>query len=292
MIFFSVFFQILEVNGLTAVREGSLFRILPMKNSQRMAIDPIAALGQEGIPDEERIIIQIIPLKFISAQEMTKLITPFMTSGGTVVSDTVSNTMLVVDKWLNILKILKLVSSFDINIFEKVDYRFYRLKYLDAEETTKVLDNFALTYSKRSTVEVKFIPIIRLNTLLVVGSSPSVFQKVEEILSQIDVVVEESEPRIYVYFVKNGNAAQLSELLDQVFPMTNSDKNKSKTKKSTSVSNPGNPFSKSRVAEKEAAGKTEAKKSAKKPETSSKGGLPEGAGTLRGENQHYSGRST
>ena len=101
---FPVFFQILEANGLTAVKEGSLYKILQMKDAQRMAIDPITALGQKDVPDEERIIIQIIPLKFISAQEMTKLITPFMTSGGTVVSDTTSNTLLVVDKWMNILK--------------------------------------------------------------------------------------------------------------------------------------------------------------------------------------------
>ena len=215
---FPVFFQILDVNGLTAVKEGRLYKILPMKDSPRMVINPITALGQKNIPDEERIIIQIIPLKFIAAQEMAKLITPFMTAGGTVVSDTGSNTLLVVDKWMNILKILKLVSSFDINIFERVDYRFYRLKNLDVEETTKMFDDFALTYSKLSNMQVKFIPITRLNTLLVVSSSPAVFEKVDEILNQIDVVAQETEPRIYVYFVKNGNAAQLTELMNQIFP--------------------------------------------------------------------------
>ncbi|HIJ39560.1 MAG TPA: type II secretion system secretin GspD [Deltaproteobacteria bacterium] len=287
---FPVFFQILEANGLTAVREGSFYKILPMKDSPRMAIDPITTLGQKDIPDEERVIIQIIPLKFIAAQEMTKLITPFMTSGGTVVSDTASNTMLVVDKWMNILKILKLVSSFDINIFEKVDYRFYRLKNLDVEETTKMLDDFALTYSKLSNVQVKFIPITRLNTLLVVSSSPAVFKKVDEILNEIDVVVEATEPRIYVYFVKNGNAAQLKEIMNQVFPESKSEKKESKsekkeskTDKSSSVSNPGNPFSRARVEEKKAeneAQTVDAKESAK-PESSGKEALSEGAGTLR-----------
>ena len=280
---FPVFYQILEVNGLTAIREGSLYKIMPMKDSPQMAINPVSELGQKDIPDEERVIIQIIPLKFIAAQEMTKLITPFMTSGGTVVSDTASNTMLVVDKWMNILKILKLVSSFDINIFEKVDYRFYRLKNLDVEETTKMLDDFALSYSKLSNVQVKFIPITRLNTLLVVSSSPAVFKKVDEILNEIDVVVEATEPRIYVYFVKNGNAAQLKEIMNQVFPESKSDKKESKTDKSSAVSNPGNPFSKSRIEEKKAekeAQTVDAKESAK-PESSGKVALSEGAGTLR-----------
>ena len=286
---FPVFYQILEVNGLTAIREGSLYKIMPMKDSPQMAINPVSALGQKDISDEERIIIQIIPLKFISAAEMTKLITPFMTSGGTVVSDTASNTILVVDKWMNILKILTLVSTFDINIFEKVDYRFYRLKYLDAEETTTMFAGFALTDSKTSSVQVQFIPITRLNTLLVVSTSEAIFKKVDEILKQIDVVVEETEPRIYVYFVKNGNADQLAGLMNQVFPgasSESSDKKTSKTDKSSSVSAPGNPFSRARMEEKKeqkAAEKADVKESAK-PESSSKGGdLSEGAGTLRGK---------
>ncbi len=296
---FPVFFQILEVNGLTAVKEGNLYKILPMKDSPRMVINPITALGQKNIPDEERIIIQIIPLKFIAAQEMTKLITPFMTSGGTVVSDTGSNTLLVVDKWMNILKILKLVSSFDINIFERVDYRFYRLKNLDVEETTKMFDDFALTYSKLSNMQVKFIPITRLNTMLVVSSSPAVFEKVDEILNQIDVVAQETEPRIYVYFVKNGNAAQLTELMNQVFPGSSTDKEtsiiKNEVKKDNSVSNPGNPYSKARIQEKKAekaAEKAEAKESAKPEASSTQAALAEGAGTLREQDQHHGGRST
>ena len=291
---FPVFFQILEVNGLTAVKEGNLYKILPMKDSPRMVINPITALGQKNIPDEERIIIQIIPLKFIAAQEMTKLITPFMTSGGTVVSDTGSNTLLVVDKWMNILKILKLVSSFDINIFERVDYRFYRLKNLDVEETAKMFDDFALTYSKLSNMQVKFIPITRLNTMLVVSSSPAVFEKIDEILNQIDVVAQETEPRIYVYFVKNGNAAQLTELMNQVFPGASTDKEASKTGKSSSLSTPGNPYSKARMEQKKeekAAEKAEAKESAKPVSLFYPSSVGRRGRHFTRRDQHHSGRS-
>jgi general secretion pathway protein D len=58
----------------------------------------------KDIPPEERIIIQIIPLKFISAQEVAKVITPFISADGTIISEGVSNTLLVVDKGINIFK--------------------------------------------------------------------------------------------------------------------------------------------------------------------------------------------
>jgi general secretion pathway protein D len=85
----------------------------------------------------ERMVIQIIPLQFISSQEMTRLLTPFVTAGGTIVSHIDSNTLLVVDKASNIEKILRLTDVFDIDLFKNIGHRFFRLQYVDAEEAGK-----------------------------------------------------------------------------------------------------------------------------------------------------------
>ncbi|MCJ7686907.1 MAG: hypothetical protein MUO68_21725, partial [Desulfobacteraceae bacterium] len=60
---FPVFFQILEANGLTAIKEGSLYKIVPLKDASRMPINSRFGLEGEKVPPSERIIIQIIPLK-------------------------------------------------------------------------------------------------------------------------------------------------------------------------------------------------------------------------------------
>lgn len=287
---FPVFLQILEVNGLTAIKEGSLYRIVQLKESTRLPIELRFARGGADASPMDKIIIQIIPLKFISTEEMTKLITPFISAGGTVVSDMASNTLLVVDKGLNILKILRLVETFDINMLERVYYRFYPLKYLDAEDVTQTLSDFIASYEKVTNLMVKFIAISRLNTLFVVSTNPLVFEKVDEILGQIDVIDEEVAPKIYVYFVKNGAAKDLAALLDKVFQKKSSSTDKSKDKKSKpggSASIPGNPLSKANVkakkAEKAAAeAKAKAKEPAKKISASEKG-EGSGSGTLMGE---------
>jgi general secretion pathway protein D len=90
---FPVFFQILEVNGLTAVKEGSLHKIVQLKDAPRMLITSTFGRKGEDVPPGERIIIQIIPLKFMSAQEMTKLLTPFISASGTILSHGDSNTL-------------------------------------------------------------------------------------------------------------------------------------------------------------------------------------------------------
>ncbi len=171
---FPVFYQTLEVNGLTAVKEGNVYRILKLKDALRM---PIASrLGREtkDIPPDERIIIQIIPLKFISAQEVTKVITPFISADGTIISEGGSNTLLVVDKGINIFKVLKLVEVFDVSVFEKMSYRFYTLENINAEDAVKLLKEVISLSAVGIKDDVKFIPINRLNTLLIVSSSPDV----------------------------------------------------------------------------------------------------------------------
>jgi general secretion pathway protein D len=214
---FPIFYQTLEVNGLTAVREGNVYRILKLKDASRMPIASRPAGSNRGIPPEERIVLQIIPLKFISAQEVSKVITPFVSPDGTIIAEGISNTLLVVDKGINIFKILKLVEAFDVSVFEKANYRFYTLQNADAEAVSKTLAEVAPLSPGGGKDEVKFIPIEWLNALLIVSSSADVFSRVDALISQLDIPSEGAQPQIYVYSVKNGMAVDLGETLRSIF---------------------------------------------------------------------------
>lgn len=276
---FPVFLQILDINGLTAVKEGSLYRIGGIKDAPRMPLG--MRFGREGakVPDSERIIIQIIPLKFISVQEMSKLLTPFISAGGTIIAESVSNSLLVIDNMENVTKALKLVDAFDVNLFEKVMHRFYMLKNTDVEETVKVLGEIFPLYATAGKTEVKFIAITRLNTMLAVSLDPQVFDKIDEYISRLDVADLEVEPKIYVYFVKNGQSDQLADILQGVFGKgtRRSDKSKSKVLSKTSQ----NPLLEKNLAEAKAETTKEVQKA---PESASRETFAPGeTGSLRGE---------
>jgi len=243
---FPVFFQILEVNGLTAIKEGSLYKIVGLKDAPRMPITVRFGSEGEDVPPGERVIIQIIPLKFIPAPEMTKLLTPFISASGAIISGGDSNTLLVVDKGLNILKIIRLVEAFDVNVFEKFNHRFYHLEYLDAEEIVETFTNIVTSYGDVAKDIVSIIAIKRLNDLLVISSNAQVFEKVEVFIRQLDVPSEEVDPRIYVYSVKNGEANNLADLLNSVFAWEPSAKDKTtkdKPAKKAATAPVGNPLS-------------------------------------------------
>ena len=220
---FPVFFQILEANGLTAVKEGSLYKIVKLKEATQLPVSTRFGDDQSELPPGERLVIQIIPLEYISFQEMTKLLTPFVTAGGTIVSHQDSNTLLVVDKASNIEKVLKLIDVFDVDFFENVQHRFFMLENVEAKETTKTLSELILSYGTAKE-DFKLIELERINSLLVISKNPRVFRRVESFLRELDAPIEDVEPRIYVYAVKNSSAAELSNLLNSVFSKTSKEK--------------------------------------------------------------------
>jgi len=166
-----------------------------------------------------------------------------------------------------------------------VFYRFFPLEYLGAEEVAAIVNEFTASYAGGSGEMVKFIALERLNTLLAISTTPEVFDKIEELIHQLDIVDETVAARIFIYFVKNGGANELATLLNNV--LTGKETQKQEKKKAGGASEvPGNPFSRAKMAEKKAE-KTAAKggestqKSTVGKKTSGKPG--EGSSTLMGE---------
>jgi general secretion pathway protein D len=214
---FTVFFQILEANGLTAVEEDGLYKILPVGEAGRMPISASVGKQAAGLPSGRRMLMQIIPLEFISADEMTKILTPFISANGTIVSHPDSNTLLLVDREPGVQKALQLVEAFDVDLFDQVVYRFYPARYLPPKELTGLLDQVFSAFGGEEQSRLKLIPIERLNKILALSPDQAAFDRLEDFLSQLDVPVDSLAPRIFIYPVRNGSAEELAELLSTVF---------------------------------------------------------------------------
>jgi general secretion pathway protein D len=213
----SVFYLILEVNGLTAVQDGEFYRITAIQDASRLPIAlRLQTEDKTGVQQKE-IVTQIIPLQYISVDEMSKLVEPFLSANTTIISHEGTNTLLVVDTGINITKVLKLVEAFDIGLFDKTNYRFFFLENADPEETVNVLKEVFAPIQEGRRDGAKFIPIHRLYAFLALSPDPGIFDRIEKLLWNLDAVTEDIEPRLHVYFVKNGTALNLASLLTEVF---------------------------------------------------------------------------
>jgi len=213
---FPIFYQILEVNGVTAIKRDNMYKIFPLKDAARL---PIASrMNRTGtIPAGDRVIIQVIRLKSVSAQEIAKVLTPFISAEGSIVTQENANILVAVDKADNINKILRLVDVFDADLFERVNYRFYPLQYGDVESMVELMDKVFTAYGTSVKAGLSFIPIVRLNTLLVVSSQPRAFDEIAVFIKKYDVPSQSTESSIYFYPVQNGRASDIASILNQVF---------------------------------------------------------------------------
>ena len=66
-----MFYQVLEINGVSAVKDGDIYKIVPLKDVSRLPIMSRTTIKGK-IPPEERVIIQVIPLASLAAPEMTR----------------------------------------------------------------------------------------------------------------------------------------------------------------------------------------------------------------------------
>lgn len=213
----TVFYQVLELNGLTAVKQDSFYHIILLKDAARLPIASRIGRDNAKLPPEERVIIQVIPLQSVTPQEMTKVLAPFVSADGTMISQDSAHLLVVVDKVRNIKKVLRLVDVLDADIFENVGHRFYTLKYGEAETLATILEQMFTAYGPGIKDSVSFIPITRLNTVLVVSSKPKIFPEIDKFVKEYDVPSLSTEPGLYVYPVKNGRAGDIADLLNRIF---------------------------------------------------------------------------
>ncbi len=273
---FEVFLQILEMNGFTAVESGNLYKIVPSKNVSKTAVAYSSNRKTiEALQPREQFVMQIIPLKFISASEMSKVLAPFISSEGTIVTHDHSNILIIVDRGINILKALRLVDTFDIDLFKNFAHQWFSIRYVDAEEMVKLLNSVLIAYGKDEKRDFQLIPIKRLNRVIAVSGDEELLQKMEAFVQEFDRPDKSAEPRIYVYFMKNGQAEEFAGILTSIFSATSTTEKKTVTPKETekaeeSPYRPPSPF------------ETRKKEPSATPAPGISGGSVQGSGTLRG----------
>jgi len=219
---FPIFQSILKLNGATAVQKGVIYEIVPFGDAKKLYAPPSISPDPAKIPPEEKYTIQIIPLKYIPVGEVSKMIKPFLSDGADIVEHPPHNILIIGDIASNVKKSLDIIGLFDVDIFVDMRVRIYPLLNADVNEIAKEMERIfaSLEVSLKSGrgVGITFTPITRINSLLVVSSIPQVFDKVEKWLKELDrVPAEGTKPSVFVYYVQNGKAKDLADVLKQIY---------------------------------------------------------------------------
>lgn len=206
--------SILASNGLALILSENVYHVLPRDQVQGQS--PPVNLGfEESRPGYQT---RVIPLRFIAATEMAKLLEPVAPPGSILRIDDSRNLLMVRASTGDLAQMQALVEMFDVDWLRGMSVGLIPLDYADA---TKVVAELEGIYGAEEETPVsgliRFQPIERLNAILVITSQPRYLQDARSWVRRLDISSGGKEPRLYIYRVQNGRAADLATVLQQLF---------------------------------------------------------------------------
>jgi general secretion pathway protein D len=208
--------NVLQASAIALVRADDVYRVVPLAGAARSGGMPSSvAQGQAGSAGYG---LQIIPLKYASAEHLQKVLEPFVPSGGVLQIDDARNLLLVSGTQRDVDSFLKLVNIFDVDWLSGMSYGLFALQQGAAGSVAQEL-NMILSSGKNGPLAgiVRIVPIERINSILLVSSQPSYIQRAQEWIQRLDEGSDESAPRLYVYYVQNSRSSDLAKVLSQMF---------------------------------------------------------------------------
>ncbi len=207
----------LRMNDAAIVMDGPVYRIVPIAKAATGVRAP--QLGDADIPLPRGYGVRIVPLQYVAADEMAKVLEPFITDGKNVLrTDSKRNVIILAGDREEMGRLLEAVRMFDVDRMKGMSVAMFTPDYVDARTLGGELE--ALLANPDSGLMagmVRFLVIDRLNAVMVVTPRPEYLARVRGWVQRLDTDNIEGGPRLFVYRVQNGKAVNLADALNRAF---------------------------------------------------------------------------
>ncbi|WP_079544690.1 type II secretion system secretin GspD [Bradyrhizobium lablabi] len=202
----------LRLSGVVLVRDTAGYRLTPMGDAVGSGrVDAVAANPEPGYG------VSVVPLQYVSAQTVLKLMDSFATKPGMVRADSTRNILLIQGSGAERRTAVDTALSFDVDWMRGQSVGIYPIANSAPEpiitELEKIMDSGESGLSQNV---VKFQPISRLNAILVVSRKPALLRTAANWIKRLDSA-DTGRTSVHVYRVKYGDARQIARVLTEMF---------------------------------------------------------------------------
>jgi general secretion pathway protein D len=206
--------MLLQWNGATLIYADGRYSVLPVADAIPGNLSPRLASAQLGKGYE----VVGVPLKYISATEMEKILEPYAREGAVVDADQFRSMIFLAGTPDELTNYLKTIEIFDVDWLEGMSVGIYPLRTVDVSSIIGELQ--AIFGSEGETPLAgmfRFIPLERLSSVMVVSYQVEYLRKAEEWIQILDRGAAGAGKQLYVYRVKNLEAPILASYLTELF---------------------------------------------------------------------------
>ncbi|TXH71565.1 MAG: type II secretion system protein GspD [Lysobacteraceae bacterium] len=159
---------------------------------------------------------RVVPLRFISATEMEKLLKPYARPNAIVTVDAGRNVLTIAGTRAELENYLRTIEIFDVDWMASMSIGVFPLQ---SSKANKVVQDLEKVFGEQSKSPVagmfRFMPLDGANAVLAITSQPDYLDDIEAWIERIDGAGE--GVRLYSYELKYINAKDLAERLGEVF---------------------------------------------------------------------------
>jgi general secretion pathway protein D len=204
---------LLAQNGLAMVHRDGRYTVLPVAQAIPGNLSP-----RSGGAAPRGFEVRVVPLRFVAATEMEKLLAPFVKQGGIVRADNARSLLLLAGNGADLTTYMDTIEVFDVDWLKGMSVGIFPLERVEAATVAPELEKvFGEGSNSPLAGMFRFLPIERMNAILVITPQPSYLKKAEEWLGRLDRGGADAGTQLFVYYVKNVKAADLAENLTDVF---------------------------------------------------------------------------
>jgi general secretion pathway protein D len=202
----------LRLSGVVLVRDTAGYRLTPLGDAVGAGrVDAAASSPEPGYG------VSVVPLQYVSAQTVLKLMDSFATKPGAVRADATRNILLIQGSGAERRTAVDTALSFDVDWMRGQSVGIYPIANSAPEpiiaELEKVMDSGEGGLSQSV---VKFQAISRLNAIMVVSRKPALLRTAATWIKRLDTV-DSGRTSVHVYPVKYGEARQIARVLTEMF---------------------------------------------------------------------------
>jgi general secretion pathway protein D len=201
--------SLLSQNGAALVQTGSMYRVVPIAQAAAVA----AEAGTAGIVT--------VPLHFVAADDLAKLLQPFVGDGGKI-SAAAGNALLVSGSPETRDNLISLIQSFDVNILAGQSYALLPVDNGGVKDfATALQDAFRGQAGGALAGQLRVVPMSRVNAVLVIASNPREIDQVQRVYSLVEGQRRRTIRSWRVYYLQNSPAEDVAYVLQQAFTPNN-----------------------------------------------------------------------
>jgi general secretion pathway protein D len=133
--------SVLNKNGYAAIRNGRTLTIVNKDEAKARDIPVRTGSDPEGIPRNDQIVTQILPVRFVEATQLIKDLQPLVSSQTTMTANEAGNAIVITDTQANIRRVAEVIKAIDTGAEDVTEVRVFHLRYADPNEMAELLGN-------------------------------------------------------------------------------------------------------------------------------------------------------